>query len=506
MALLITPIAIGSIEEQKEESYNSIIEDTNNGFWECACINFQTALVSEGIVLCEEDTASDGVDPSDMDYTVWNPDFAAYFLEGTRYLGRDVHLGPKENRPSWTGTYGADIWTFRTWSLATTQVTVSWDMTDIEDFGYNAHFLHIYSAGIHVCMDDTQSVSYTNPAGQIITGKIDFCYSDPPEDPEKPSGPSALQRHEVGEFSTVTTDPSLFPVRYKFQWGDGTYSEWSNLGTSGERFYKTHHWSQPGTYTVRARAKNMNWAYSDWSPGLQVTVTEEQTGSPPEIPEILDAPSLMQYGETYEFTAVTTDPDDDQIFYNFIWDTGEGDVDIFSDYMESGEPCTIEHSFESFGDTRQMCMEVRAIDTNDLVSEWSECHPILLSDPPTEVYITGPTSGTAGEEYVYQIRGYDPNNNDLVDFAIDWGDGDDVFISDIPIMSEVNVSHIWSSEGDYQISVTVYDFNGLGGPTETLSVSMPKVKAHRWFHPWLSGLFERFPFLEPLLQQILGLQ
>ena len=221
----------------------------------------------------------------------------------------------------------------------------------------------------------------------------------------------------------------------------------------------------------------------------------------------------MQYGETYEFTAVTTDPDGDDVryafnfdFYSYNWEhTGEWFV-IDTDFMESGESCTVEEYFESPGYTMRMTIEVEAEDTNGLMSGVCEGHAMLLSDPPTEVFITGPTSGTAGKEYVYHIRGYDPNSNDLVDFNIDWGDGDDVFISDIPIMSEVNVSHIWSSEGDYQISVTIYDFNGLGGPTETLSVSMPKVKTHRWFHPWLSDLFERYPFLEPLLQQILGLQ
>ena len=56
-------------------------------------------------------------------------------------------------------------------------------------------------------------------------------------------------------------------------------------------------------------------------------------------------------------------------------------------------------------------------------------------------------------------------------------------------MTKISLEH---DTGDYTISVTIFDFNGLEGPTETLSVSMPKNKSY------LNTLFLKF--LENVLQ------
>ena len=151
-------------------------------------------------------------------------------------------------------------------------------------------------------------------------------------------------------------------------------------------------------------------------------------------------------------------------------------------------------------------MDVGAVDTNGLASDFCEPITIEISDPPEQVFITGQASGTAGKEYTYKIVGYDPNPSDLVYFEIDWGDGQTLTTDEVPIMSAVNISHTWADQGDYVISLTVYDSSSLKGPTETLSISMPKNKAINPFILLLERLIERFPFFEPLLRQLLNLQ
>ena len=89
----------------------------------------------------------------------------------------------------------------------------------------------------------------------------------------------------------------------------------------------------------------------------------------------------------------------------------------------------------------------------------------------------GPNSGKAGKEHTYSSSTTDPDG-DSIYYMFDWGD--ESYSSWLgPYNSGVNCegSHIWTSQGTYQIRVIAKDIHGtLSEWSEPLSVSMPKKK------------------------------
>jgi hypothetical protein len=95
--------------------------------------------------------------------------------------------------------------------------------------------------------------------------------NDPPEQPVMPSGPAAGQCLISHEYATMARDPDGDPVKYVFDWGDGTTS-WTGLGflSSGEESAVSHKWKQPGVYQIKAAALDDKGLISDWSGALLV--------------------------------------------------------------------------------------------------------------------------------------------------------------------------------------------------------------------------------------------
>ena len=75
----------------------------------------------------------------------------------------------------------------------------------------------------------------------------DFCFktygnseiNSPPNIPSNPSGPNSLMIGTSATYSSSTTDPDGDQIKYRFYWGDGTFSTWTSLVNSGPVSY-TH--------------------------------------------------------------------------------------------------------------------------------------------------------------------------------------------------------------------------------------------------------------------------
>ncbi|MBE3136863.1 MAG: nitroreductase family protein [Thermoplasmata archaeon] len=109
------------------------------------------------------------------------------------------------------------------------------------------------------------------------------------------SGPSNGLAGVLYNYTMVTTDPDGDHVYYWVDWDDGTNSGWIGPFTSGTPIPFNHTWSQPGTYTIKVKAKDTYGAESIWTPfeitiagpgldieitgGLGITVTINNTGT-----------------------------------------------------------------------------------------------------------------------------------------------------------------------------------------------------------------------------------
>lgn len=97
---------------------------------------------------------------------------------------------------------------------------------------------------------------------------------------------------------------------------------------------------------------------------------------PPETPEIF-GPNEGTIRVEYTFTAVTSDPDGDQIFYMFDW--GDGNMSSWLGLYPSNETATTTYTWLSAGSYN---VRVKAKDSKGTESNWSTAHTIVITAGP----------------------------------------------------------------------------------------------------------------------------
>jgi len=91
--------------------------------------------------------------------------------------------------------------------------------------------------------------------------------------PDKPMRPSGEEIGSTGEryyFTSSTTDQDDDSLYYKWDFGDGTFSEWLGPYESGEEVNVSHKWRYIGKYEVKVKARDEHRAESDWSEPLSL--------------------------------------------------------------------------------------------------------------------------------------------------------------------------------------------------------------------------------------------
>ncbi|MEO0129148.1 MAG: hypothetical protein ABIL02_02810 [candidate division WOR-3 bacterium] len=121
----------------------------------------------------------------------------------------------------------------------------------------------------------------------VIIGSLilNVCKSNrPPETPSIPSGPDSGVVDNY-TFFTWSSDPDGDSIAIKFDWGDGSESNWSSLVGSGDTVAMSHFYNKEGRYEIRAKAKDIQNAESDWSEphilniGTEIFWTKEYGGN-----------------------------------------------------------------------------------------------------------------------------------------------------------------------------------------------------------------------------------
>ncbi|MCD6481127.1 MAG: hypothetical protein J7L31_02500 [Thermoplasmata archaeon] len=147
-------------------------------------------------------------------------------------------------------------------------------------------FKNIYGATGEDCVNVTYNPSNT-----------------PPNKPSTPEGPTEGKVKETLHFNTVTTDPDGDSLEYLIDWGDGTNTGWLDPITSGTPFETFHAWDEPGTYEVKAKARDLPYLEeSEWSEPLIVTISGNDTEPPvvvkkyPENGSVFTEPNITAWG------------------------------------------------------------------------------------------------------------------------------------------------------------------------------------------------------------------
>jgi len=101
-------------------------------------------------------------------------------------------------------------------------------------------------------------------------------FNDPPNKPNRPSGPNSGKPGVEYTFITKTTDINGDKVYFQWDWGDGTYSDWEGPYYSMETASSNHIWSEGGSYEVKVKARDVHGDESEWSDPLQVSMPKNK--------------------------------------------------------------------------------------------------------------------------------------------------------------------------------------------------------------------------------------
>lgn len=167
--------------------------------------------------------------------------------------------------------------------------------------------------------------------------------SEPPCAPEI-DGPTNGIEGISYDFTFMSEDPEGGDIYYWIDCGDGTPCEWSGPYNSGEEITVTHTWNDVATFCIQAKAKDSNYVESDWSEPHNISIVENQIP----VKVVINGPTWGFGGVEYEFTFMSTDADDHDLYYRVNWDD-ENDTGYTGPYS-SGETLTLVHSWKNKGE------------------------------------------------------------------------------------------------------------------------------------------------------------
>jgi len=171
------------------------------------------------------------------------------------------------------------------------------------------------------------TISASEAVGEVIGGTATLhSYvmndNDPPNIPDRPTGPASGKPGYNYQYTTVTTDPDDDDVYYGWNWTgeipgeELTVDEWIGPYSSGYTgWYITHSWDEEGTYEIRVKAKDVYENESDWSDPLTVIMDYD-------IPALPTGSTNVKRFETCCYTTVAGDPNGGYWLY-YQWDWGE---------------------------------------------------------------------------------------------------------------------------------------------------------------------------------------
>jgi hypothetical protein len=100
------------------------------------------------------------------------------------------------------------------------------------------------------------------------------------------------------------------------------------------------------------------------------------------------------------------------------------------------------------------------------------------NNPPDPPVITGTTNGKTGTSYTYTFTSVDPDNDDIAEYIVNWGDntGEETITGPFPSGSPATASHKWNFQGTYTIKAKAVDIYGAGSDWAEFEVTIPRNK------------------------------
>ena len=94
-----------------------------------------------------------------------------------------------------------------------------------------------------------------------------------PQTSVTPIGPESGYVDSVYNFSTYTVDLDEDNVAFRFDWGDGQLSDWSDYIAPEETVIVSHSWITPDIDSINAQVMDEDGDTSGWSKPVQIVIS-----------------------------------------------------------------------------------------------------------------------------------------------------------------------------------------------------------------------------------------
>ncbi len=126
----------------------------------------------------------------------------------------------------------------------------------------------------------TVTLNVTDNKNNKASGITDIWVQEINEPPNKPTitgiTPGKIRKNYEYNFTSIDFEGN--DVWYLVDWGDGTHQEWMGPYHSDEKLTIGHSWDKMGTYTIKAKAKDVFNDESEWGT-LEVTMPKNKIAS-----------------------------------------------------------------------------------------------------------------------------------------------------------------------------------------------------------------------------------
>ncbi len=184
-------------------------------------------------------------------------------------------------------------------------------------------------------IDETTSPPGGGGGGGVIIQNNIIVPNNPPNKPLTPIGPIFIEKEVLYEFSSSSIDSNGDKIRYRFDWGDGTISDWSDLQLSNLNVSMLHSWDSISIYEIKVIAQDEHGLNSSWSDTFKVIVSQTNASGEEPVAEISILSDNLVSNQTIIFDA-SNSYDSDGVIINYYWEFGDG---------ETGNGINISHVF-----------------------------------------------------------------------------------------------------------------------------------------------------------------
>lgn len=253
-------------------------------------------------------------------------------------------------------------------------------------------------------------------------------------------------------FEATATDPDGDPLRYLYNFGDGT------TGEPGEAS-RSHRYAEPGRYAATVTVDDGRGGVAQAEVAVSVASAAPPTEPPPapenEAPTV-DLTASTTAGPaplTVSFSAQAADPEGERVSYAWSFGNGEtaaGNKSRTLTYTEPGRyTAAVTVSDGQASASADLTVTVEAPSTP----------PPPENAAPEVTVAADPVSGAVPLDVTLSAEAADPDGDELA-YLWDFGDG--------TISSDNPASHLYREAGTYTASVTVSDRKGGKARAEVL--------------------------------------